>query len=170
MHGIFYPKIRNKYEFDDVLQVAYLGLVKAAKAFDENKNNKFSTYAIATIRGVLINFVSRDKKYNSSRGTPHNLVMASYEAERENGSLESRIGTDNFEDRLIIRSDLNKAIKEFSVKEKQVLKLYFINDLYQSEIAEIINTSQNQVSRIKKRIVKKLKDSLEFNVCEKVIM
>jgi RNA polymerase sporulation-specific sigma factor len=161
-----YPKISWKYEFQDVVQVAYLALVQAGKSFDESKGIKFSTYATPSIRGILLNFISRDKQFNEIKGVPHKYKTLSYEAEYDCGNLEGRIGVNSFEDAFITRTNLNKAIEKLDKREKQVFNLYFINDCTQKEIAKVINTSQNQVSRIKREISKKIR--LAFMDCEKV--
>ena len=163
-----YPKINLKYEFQDVVQVAYLALVQGGKNFDDRKNIKFSTYAIPSIRGALLNFISRDKQFNENRGIPHKYKFLSYEAEYDCGNLEGRIGIDSFEDVLITRTDLSQVVEKLDIKERQVFNLYFINERTQKEIAEMINTSQIQVSRIKKRITQKIK--LACADCEKVIV
>jgi len=161
-----YPKINWKYEFQDVVQVAYLALVKAGKSFDETKGIKFSSYAIPSVRGALLNFISRDKQFNENKGVPHKYKFLSYESEYDCGNLEGRIGADSFEDVLITRTDLSQVIEKLDVRERQVFNLYFINERTQKEIAEMINTSQIQVSRIKRRIAQKIK--LAFIDQEKV--
>ncbi len=40
-------------EYDDLKQIGYLGLVKAANKFDENRGIQFSTYAVALIEGEI---------------------------------------------------------------------------------------------------------------------
>ena len=35
-----------KEELDDLIQIGYIGLIKAAERFDPDKGNKFSTYAV----------------------------------------------------------------------------------------------------------------------------
>ena len=48
-------------DYDDLFQIGAIGLVKAAKAFDESKNLRFSTYAVAKIIGE-INILIHDIK------------------------------------------------------------------------------------------------------------
>ena len=40
-----------KEELDDLIQIGYIGLIKAAERFDPDKGNKFSTYAVPMIAG-----------------------------------------------------------------------------------------------------------------------
>lgn len=163
-----YLKVKHKYEYEDLYQIACMGLIEARNKFDESKQVKFITYAFTTIRGGLINFVQRDKKYNIRRGVPHNLSILSYEFENDNGCLREKIGNDGFEEDIITKTEINEAINKLSQEEKQVMKMYYVNGLLQSEIAEIMNTSQNQISRIKRRISKKLKSALAETYYEKV--
>lgn len=79
-----YLKVKNRYEFEDLLQVAYIGLLKAKNNFDESKGFKFATYAVPTIRGEVSRFLTDDKKFNISRGVSHNFLILSYEFENEN--------------------------------------------------------------------------------------
>lgn len=163
-----YPKVHKKYEFEDILQVAYVGLTKAGKNFDESKGIKFSSYAFATIKGELIRFISDDKKYNISRGMQHGITILSYEFENENGCLRNKIGANEFEEKLIMRETLNQAISQLSKQEKKIFKLYFIDELTQKQIGEICGIFQNQVARVKKRISKKMKSALTDIYYEKV--
>lgn len=141
----------------------HIGLVKATNNFDENKGFKFSTYAFPTISGEIKRFIGDDKKYNAVRGIPHNFTISSYEAEGEFGSLKEKVGIDSFEENLIEDIELKQAINKLTDKEKKILNLYYFDDMKQIEIAGLLNTSQIQISRIKKRIIKKLRMSLNIN-------
>ncbi|MDR3593803.1 sigma-70 family RNA polymerase sigma factor [Clostridium sp.] len=163
-----YLKVKNKYEFEDLLQVAYVGLIKAGNNFDESKGFKFATYAVPTIRGEVSRFLTDDKKFNISRGVSHNFLMLSYEFENENGCLQDKIGADEFEDKLINRTSLNQAINNLSDQEKKILKLYYVDEISQTEIGKMCGVFQTQIYRINKRLIKKLRIALDINVNEKV--
>lgn len=65
----YYRRCQKMIEFDELLSVANLGLVKAANTYDMSKNFKFSTYAYKVIYNELaMNFrnVNKHKKYNIS--------------------------------------------------------------------------------------------------------
>ena len=69
--GLVYKVINEqyydkKYEFtkEDMVQTGLLALYKAIQTFDENKNIKFSTFAMTVIKNDLLKFATRDyEKY-----------------------------------------------------------------------------------------------------------
>lgn len=154
-----YPKFRHRYEYEDILQIAYLGLIKAANKYDESFGAKFSTYAFKTMFGEIIRYVQEDKRFNKSRGIPLDKPLLSFECEYKSGNLSNMIGN-GFEGELIEKMELEEIVKSLSETEKKIFKLYFINDFTQKTIAKIIDTSQNQVSRVKRRIIRKVESAL----------
>ncbi len=61
-------RYRNKQvEYDDLLQLGALGLVKAINNFDLNFNVKFSTYAVPMIAGEIKRFIRDDGAIKVSR-------------------------------------------------------------------------------------------------------
>lgn len=69
------------------------------------------------------------------------------------------------QDKLLATSDdrllINAAIEDFSDKEKEIIKMRFIDGLTQVEIAEKLEVSQVQVSRFLRRTLKKMRDKIE---------
>ena len=59
----FAKKFRNQSDFDDIAQTAMIGLIKAAKTFDENKKRKFSTYASRCIQNEINMYFRKEKKH-----------------------------------------------------------------------------------------------------------
>ena len=60
-------KYTNYYEFDDLYQVSVIGIIKAAKNYNESYNVKFTTYAYKYILSEIINFINNSKLIKVSR-------------------------------------------------------------------------------------------------------
>lgn len=63
----FAHMIANRYrsmnlEFDDIVSVAYVGLVRAANAFDPDRGFKFTTFAAKVITNEILYYARRQKK------------------------------------------------------------------------------------------------------------
>lgn len=54
-------------EYDDLMQLGSMGLLKAIKNFDENFNVRFSTYAVPMIAGEIKRFIRDDGAVKVSR-------------------------------------------------------------------------------------------------------
>ena len=72
-------------------------------------------------------------------------------------SIEDQNHTDNFIDNLVLK----ELIKDLPQKDKQLIALRYFLDKTQSEIAEILNVSQVQVSRLENKIIDKLKSKFK---------
>ena len=101
-------RYRNKQvEYDDLLQLGALGLVKAINNFDLSFNVKFSTYAVPMIAGEIKRFIRDDGSIKVSRAMK---------------SLCSKIQTYVNE---CYASDLNPTVKQiathFGIEEQEVV-------------------------------------------------
>lgn len=157
----------NRYEKEDLLQIAYTQLTIAANRFDEAKGFKFSTFAVSYIKNGLIKYASRDKAYNLRRNEPHHYQICSIDVVFDhNGDkptpAEDILNTGNeFEDKLVNNIDLKASLTSLDKPEREIIELYYFEDLKQGEIADLLNTSQVQVSRKLKQALEKMKKYLE---------
>jgi RNA polymerase sigma-B factor len=193
--------------FDDLLQVACLGLVKAVDRYDLGRGTAFSSFAVPTILGELKRYfrdlgwavhvprgaqelavkVEDAQQKLSARGghapTIHELAQyleldvadvldaletarahhaSSLDAPHDDGEGESGSLVDSFgtEDRDLQLADdrvtVGEAARHLSKREREVLRLRFIHDLTQTQIADRIGVSQMQVSRILRRAIMRL--------------
>jgi RNA polymerase sigma-B factor len=193
--------------FDDLLQVASLGLVKAVDRFDCARGNAFSSFAVPTILGELkryfrdhgwavhvprgaqeraIKVEEAQQQLNAKSGrAPTVPELAEYlelsieevlesletarahhatslDAPHDDGEGESAKLVDTFgeEDPALGLADaritIGTAAAQLSRRERHVLTLRFVEDLTQSQIAELIGVSQMQVSRILRRSIGRL--------------
>lgn len=162
----FSKNINCKYTYDELESQAFLGLVKAANRFEEERGVKFSTYAVPVIRGEILRMYRDDKWYNSKRGCPHeilslNVKMSSEEKQEEILTL-LKDDTDyegEAVDNLLIK-ELSSRLKD---DEKEIIYLYFYNGLRQPQIAEIIGLTQATISRKIRNALKKMRCQLSEN-------
>lgn len=162
----FSKNINCKYTYDELESQAFLGLVKAANRFEEERGVKFSTYAVPVIRGEILRMYRDDKWYNSKRGCPHeilslNVKMSSEEKQEE---ILTLLKDDTDYERETVD---NLLIKELSSRlkddEKEIIFLYFYNGLRQPQIAEIIGLTQATISRKIRNALKKMRCQLSEN-------
>ena len=150
-------KIASKYlvnhanEYEDIKQVALMGLWKAVLTY--NKSNAFSTYAYAVVHNE-INYYLRKIRKNSN--------TISLKQEIKNGiTFEDMLTNSNnefesIENRLDVERYIQK-IKNSELRENQ--KIVFelsLRGYKQDKIARTIGISQAQVSRIIKGLRKKI--------------
>lgn len=75
----------------------------------------------------------------------------------ENFTIESFLGDDGQEERLIDRFALDEAIEMLEEKEQKVLSLRYFHGLTQQKSASILGVSQVQVSRLERKAIDRLK-------------
>ena len=75
-------------DYEDLFQIGSIGLIKAAKAFDESKNLKFSTYAVAKITGEIKTYL-RD---NGEIKIPRSVKEQKFKIEKVRSELLNSLG------------------------------------------------------------------------------
>jgi RNA polymerase sporulation-specific sigma factor len=164
--------IARKFEntginIEDLVSIGTIGLIKAVNTFDPSKKIKLATYASRCIENEILMFLRRNNKVRSevSFDEPLNTDWDGNEL-----LLSDVLGTDddiiyrNIEeevDRTILRDALNKL----SDREREIMELRFgLNggeEKTQKDVADLLGISQSYISRLEKRIIKRLRK--EFN-------
>ena len=157
-------------EKEDIIQEGMIGLFKAIRNFDANKQNSFKTFANLCIERQLITAI---KTSNRQKHIPLNsslsLNATAYEDD-DNTALMEIFNNSNVEDPLdtitkkeyyqIVEKTIDKSLSNF---EKKVLEQYIQGESYTS-IAENLNTPvksiDNAIQRIRKKAVKKITEEL----------
>lgn len=143
--------LKNNVEYEEVKQMALIGLWKAAQIFDESKEYKFATLAGTVIQNEINGFLRK-------KTIP--CVPFDYKI------TESLTLEDTLKDKkdvigeLIDKINLNKVCDELkeilTEKEMKVLECLF-QEKKQKEIALELNVTQGYVSRVKFKIVNKFR-------------
>ena len=170
--NLIYHILKKLHLYDqreEYYDIGMIGLVKAAKTFDETKGYKFNTYAVSIIFNEILGY--RRKENSDKRKIIYNSISLNTIV-YENITLEETIENNvDIEQELIKKEqikELYKAISLLKAEDQIVLKYsYGLNNchrLTQNEIADLLNKSQAQVSRIRIRAIKQLKKHLKGEI------
>lgn len=148
-------------EMDDLSQEGMIGLFKAMRDYQPEKEASFATFASVCIRRQIQNAITNS---NRKKHVPLNSYVSLYmnSEEDDNFMLEERLVTSREEnpEKLLIakeqQKDRNERIrKELSKLEKQVLTLYLQGMSYEA-IAEHLGKTEKAVDNALQRIRGKL--------------
>lgn len=157
------------YDLEDLVSIGSIGLIKGIETYKPDKNIKLATYSSRCIANEILMYILKNKK----RKTEVSLEDAlNYDAEGNELHLEDILGTDDniIFDEFSFKLDkelLKQELKNLNGREKQIMTLrYGLNETEeytQKEVAEMLGISQSYISRIEKKIIKKLKTLMEIN-------
>lgn len=83
-----------------------------------------------------------------------------FQTEGKEVSIMDRIPSEeNMEETILENMALEQALEELSVKEKKLIRMRYFQNKTQTEISKVFGVSQVQISRMEKKILKKLKES-----------
>lgn len=153
---------------EDLISIGTIGLIKAINTFNPGKNIKLATYASRCIENEILMYLRRNSKTRMevSIDEPLNVDWDGNEL-----LLSDILGTDEDVIYRDIESEveknlLNKAIEHLSGREKTIVELRFgLNstdgtELTQKEVADMLGISQSYISRLEKKIMKRLKKEI----------
>lgn len=195
--------INHGVEYDDIYQVACMGILYAVERFDPDKGVKFATFATPTVMGEI-------RKYFRDKGSfiriPRRLYEIFYKAEKirrasadgisqqelarmlnipeklldnvyamgdisfirsleyeaysdSEMTFSNVVGADDNNYLMIEDKDfVSYCMSKLTEQEREFVKYRYYDEMTQKEISEIMDMSQMQVSRLEKKILKKLRN------------
>lgn len=153
---------------EDLISIGTIGLIKAINTFDPVKNIKLATYASRCIENEILMYLRRNSKTRMevSIDEPLNVDWDGNEL-----LLSDILGTDDdgisrkLEDEVEIAL-LGKAISKLTKREQLIVQLRFAlgnregMEKTQKEVADLLGISQSYISRLEKRIMKRLRKEI----------
>lgn len=153
---------------EDLISIGTIGLIKAINTFNLEKNIKLATYASRCIENEILMYLRRNNKTKMevSIDEPLNVDWDGNEL-----LLSDILGTDedviykDIEDE-IEKELLNSAISRLSPRERKIVELRFGltnedgDEMTQKEVADLLGISQSYISRLEKKIMKRLKKEI----------
>ena len=163
--------IAKKFEssnagMEDLISIGTIGLIKAVNTFRPEKNIKLATYASRCIENEILMFLRKNSQLRNEisiddplnvdwdgnelllsdiLGTEPDVVNKNIEAETEKELLRS-------------------ALSKLSAREREIMQLRFglegNMEQTQKEVADRLGISQSYISRLEKRIIKRLRKEI----------
>lgn len=164
--------IARKFEntginIEDLVSIGTIGLIKAVNTFDVEKKIKLATYASRCIENEILMFLRRNNKVRVevSFDEPLNVDWDGNEL-----LLSDVLGTEvdtiykDIEEE-VDRDLLYGALEKLGERERRIMELRFGlaggEEMTQKDVADLLGISQSYISRLEKRIIKRLRK--EFN-------
>lgn len=164
--------IAKKFEstgigLEDLISIGTIGLIKAVNTFSKEKNIKLATYASRCIENEILMFLRKSNQYKHeiSIDEPLNVDWDGNEL-----LLSDVLGTENDIVNVNIENEvehelLRELVSALPEREKKIMEMRFGlkngKEMTQKEVADEIGISQSYISRLEKKIIKRLKKDLE---------
>ena len=156
----------NSSYLEDLVSIGCLGLIKAISTFDIDKNFKLATYASRCIENEILMHLRKTSKQRLevSIDEPLNvdydgneLLLADILSIQEDNVIDDLCDDEQ-------RKIMYQAIEQLKPREKEIIKLRYGLDngeeMTQKDVADKLNISQSYISRLEKKIIKKLQTKL----------
>jgi RNA polymerase sporulation-specific sigma factor len=150
-------------DLEDLVSIGTIGLIKGIKTYKIDKNIKLATYASRCVDNEILMHLRKNKKIRTEVSFEDSL---SYDADGNELHLEDVLGTEpdlvikELEDateKYLLMNEINKLVD----REKQIMILrYGLNnteEMTQKDVANMLGISQSYISRIEKKIIRRLK-------------
>lgn len=158
----------TKVDLEDLVSIGSIGLIKGINTYKRGKNIKLATYCSRCIDNEILMYLRKNKKTKTDISFEESL---SFDSDGNELHLEDILGTDSDivtkpledeYDKKILKQELNKL----EDRDKEIMYLRYglggKDELTQKEVAEMLNISQSYISRIEKKVIKKLKQVIKI--------
>lgn len=158
----------TRVDLEDLVSIGSIGLIKGINTYKRGKNIKLATYCSRCIDNEILMYLRKTKKTKTDISFEESL---SFDSDGNELHLEDILGTeDNIVtkpledeyDKKVLREELDKL----DDRDKEIMQMrYGLNgkdELTQKEVAKRLNISQSYISRIEKKVIKKLKQIIKI--------
>lgn len=155
---------------EDLISIGAIGLIKAIETFKTDKNIKLATYASRCIENEILMHLRKTNKTRSEISFDEPLNS---DADGNELLLSDILGTDEHiiiddVERKIERQHMIEAISSLDERERYIMECRFgltgQEEMTQKEVAELLGISQSYISRLEKKIISELRESLNHPI------
>lgn len=158
----------TKIDLEDLVSIGTIGLIKGVNTYQNDKNIKLATYASRCIDNEILMYLRKTKRKRTEISFEDSL---SYDAEGNELHLEDVLGTEEnivtkpIEDELD-RSLMYEEVEKLGDRDKEIIEYrYGLNgkkEMTQKELAALLGISQSYISRIEKKVIKKISNIIKI--------
>ena len=160
--------LAKKYEntgidLEDLVSIGSVGLIKGVNTYKLDKNIKLATYASRCIDNEILMFLRKNKRRKGEISFEDSL---SFDSEGNELHLEDVLGTEGdivtkgLEEE-VEKKLLYEEIEKLNDRDKKIMilryGLYGNKEMTQKDVAKLLGISQSYISRIEKKVIRKLK-------------
>ncbi len=158
-------------DIEDLISIGTIGLIKAINTYQSDKNIKLATYASRCIENEILMYIRKNSGKNCevSIEEPLNTDWDGNEL-----LLSDILGGDEEEiykslEAAEEKKTIRKALSELSEREREIITLRFglgkdDKELTQKEVADLLGISQSYISRLEKKIIRRLREEIENKI------
>ena len=156
------------YDLEDLVSIGTIGLIKGIKTYKLDKNIKLATYASRCIDNEILMFLRKNKRRTKEVSFEDSI---NFDSEGNELKIEDVFGTEEDivhksiecqEDKTI----LEEEIKSLDDRDREIIEFRYglggHKELTQKELADKLSISQSYISRIEKKVIKKLKNLMKI--------
>ena len=158
----------TKVDLEDLVSIGTIGLIKGINTFKPDKNIKLATYASRCIDNEILMYLRKIKKSKTEVSIDASLSL---DDEGNELHLEDILGTDADIVTKGIEEETDKKlmldeVMRLNPRDRDIIILRYglmgHNELTQKEVAELLGISQSYISRIEKKVIKRLKNIIKY--------
>ena len=164
--------IAKKYEspletLEDLVSIGTIGLIKGINTYKIDKNIRLATYASRCISNEILMYLRKNKKrvYDISFEEALSFDAEGNELHLEDIISETEDSTYKEYEKKTDIELLKDYLTNLNERDRQIMVmrygLYNTQEYTQKEVAELLGISQSYISRIEKKIIRKLRLHLE---------
>ena len=153
----------TRVDLEDLVSIGTIGLIKGIKTFSSDKNIKLATYASRCIDNEILMYLRKNKRIKTEISFDESL---SFDSDGNELKLEDILGTDpdivtRGLERETERDLVMQEINKLNARDKEIIVLRYGLDgkkeMTQKDVAVMLGISQSYISRIEKKVIKRLK-------------
>ena len=158
----------TKIDLEDLVSIGTIGLIKGVNTYKLGKNIKLATYASRCIDNEILMYHRKTKRKRTEISFEDSL---SFDADGNELHLEDVLGTEGdivtrgLEEKFD-KSMLYKEVSKLNGRDKDIIEYrYGLNgkkEMTQKEVASLMGISQSYISRIEKKVIKKLSNIIKI--------